>query len=102
MQDAAGAGDWCSAGMIHNLCKKGRVALETLKVKELETSLQYGQFLGAANCCFFGARGLMYNLTLPEVNNLYKNYLKMKEIKVNKTEKGFEIGNKSFDFLPLL
>lgn len=102
VQDSAGAGDWCSAGMIHNLCKEGRVSLETLKVKELENSLQYGQFLGAANCCFFGARGLMYNLNFLEVNNLYKNYLKIKEIKLNKTEKGFEIGNKPFDFLQLL
>lgn len=65
--DAAGAGDWCSAGIIHKLC------LETVKDNSLGTikeALKYGQALGAINCSFSGARGIMYNLSIGQLRGL--------------------------------
>jgi sugar/nucleoside kinase (ribokinase family) len=65
--DAAGAGDWCSAGIIDLLGKNGAKTLLKAKNSEIEYALKYGQALGALNCCYNGARGLMYNLAIDEV-----------------------------------
>ncbi|MBS1668946.1 MAG: hypothetical protein JST58_16345 [Bacteroidetes bacterium] len=68
--DSAGAGDWCSAGIIHMLGKNGAKGLRASSISEIETALEYGQLLGAANCLYEGARGLMYNSDLTKINNL--------------------------------
>lgn len=59
--DAAGSGDWCTAGLIHGLFNrsKGRVEITN---KIVEDALEFGQALAALNCCFMGARGAMYAL----------------------------------------
>ena len=59
--DAAGAGDWCTAGIIFNLFKK-KNEIENLEISEIIHSLQFGQILSALNCTYEGARGLMYNV----------------------------------------
>lgn len=61
VRDAAGSGDWCTAGMIHSLMTSG-MTVEQL-VKDSDTvvlAIRYGQALAALNCGFEGARGLMY------------------------------------------
>lgn len=58
--DTAGAGDWCTAGIIESLLSKEK-NLETLPRKIIESSLKFGQILSAINCTYEGARGLMYN-----------------------------------------
>lgn len=62
-KDAAGAGDWCSAGIIHLLGSAGRVGLENLRTRDVETALNFGQTLAALNCYYEGARGSMYKLS---------------------------------------
>ncbi len=63
-QDAAGAGDWLSGALIHNLCPGGAKRLNKRGFDELVHGLNFGQGLAAWNCGFPGARGSMY--TVPE------------------------------------
>ena len=58
--DAAGSGDWLTAGLIHSIRQN---TMETLSQKKLESALNFGQALASLNCSFVGARGIMYNLT---------------------------------------
>lgn len=61
IQDAAGAGDWCTAGIIHLLCTSGRKVLLKTGIKRIHKALEFGSVLGAMNCFYDGARGLMYH-----------------------------------------
>jgi fructokinase len=63
--DAAGAGDWCSAGIIHVL---GPMTsnVESLSINAIKKALDFGQYLGGLNCKYLGARGLMYNWDLEQ------------------------------------
>jgi sugar/nucleoside kinase (ribokinase family) len=57
LRDAAGAGDWCTAGFLYQLdWKKGREFCE-LEADELSQALMFGQALAALNCQHVGARG---------------------------------------------
>lgn len=70
--DSAGAGDWCSAGVIDSLCKEGIISFNSSSVESVKKALQYGQLLGALNCCFDGARGIMYSIPKIDFNKLVK------------------------------
>ncbi len=59
--DAAGAGDWCTAGFINKLGLNGRNSFEEASEVDIVNALRYGQALSAINCKFNGARGIMYN-----------------------------------------
>jgi len=61
-RDAAGCGDWCSAGIIHLLGRDGSANLENINNNDLVEALRFGQALAALNCQFEGARGGMYVL----------------------------------------
>jgi fructokinase len=61
--DSAGAGDWCSAGVIHLLGTRGAQILDTLQKPRLLSALRFGQALAAVNCGFEGARGAMMAMT---------------------------------------
>src|SRR5690606_12425384 len=73
--DTAGAGDWCSAGIIGSILEKGNLDLKTIDKNFLKTSLLYGQVLGAINCLYPGARGLMYNLSKDSFESIVSNLL---------------------------
>jgi fructokinase len=60
VKDTAGAGDWCSAGIISMLGAKGRKGFENTSAAQLEAGLRYGQALAAWACGFKGPRGGMY------------------------------------------
>jgi fructokinase len=62
IKDNAGAGDWTSAGLIHQLFGDGRRSLRSLTKATVTEALAYGQALAALNCQFEGARGAMYQL----------------------------------------
>jgi fructokinase len=61
LRDAAGSGDWCTAGLIHGLMASG-ASVEKLVTDPSAVALatRQGQALAAINCGFEGARGLMY------------------------------------------
>ncbi len=61
VKDAAGAGDWCTAGIIHRLGQKGLQGLQQVASAQLLDALCFGQALAAWNCGFEGARGGMYS-----------------------------------------
>ena len=65
--DTAGAGDWCSAGVIHALNKYNPQSINHISNTILSEILSFGQALAALNCQYSGARGNMYHMTL---NNL--------------------------------
>src|ERR1035438_10269015 len=60
LMDAAGSGDWCTAGILDKLGKSGLRGLRTINRNMLNSALAYGQALAAWNCRFEGARGGMY------------------------------------------
>ncbi|MCK9918024.1 PfkB family carbohydrate kinase [Microbacteriaceae bacterium K1510] len=61
--DGAGAGDWTTAGLIHNLGTSGTKVFDTLQKARLLAALRFGQALAAINCSFEGARGAMMAMT---------------------------------------
>ncbi len=60
--DTAGAGDWCSSGIIRKLISNNLNGLSDFTEETIIKSLKYGQILGAINCLYSGARGLMYKV----------------------------------------
>jgi fructokinase len=58
--DAAGSGDWCTAGVIYSLFN--RTSTREIIENDVHDALLFGQALAALNCCFIGARGAMYAL----------------------------------------
>ena len=63
LSDAAGSGDWLTAGLIDQLCRAGVAGLRTIDMTSLIAALDYAQSLSAWNCAFEGARGGMYGMT---------------------------------------
>jgi len=62
IKDAAGAGDWCSVGIIHKLGSGGFDKFKKLKEDDIVKALNTGQAYAALSICFNGARGIMYQL----------------------------------------
>jgi sugar/nucleoside kinase (ribokinase family) len=60
LRDAAGAGDWCTAGVISQLCHRGPQGLESASENDVHTALRRGQAMAAWTCHYDGARGGMY------------------------------------------
>jgi fructokinase len=73
VKDTAGAGDWCSAGIIHALCRFGRDYFEASPSEELINAINLGQALAALKCYFTGARGLMYYIARNKLATLVQN-----------------------------
>ncbi len=58
--DTAGAGDWCSAGLLYRLFLNTKVITSDIfSHNDLCTALRFGQALSALNCMYGGARGMM-------------------------------------------
>lgn len=60
LRDTAGAGDWCTAGLLHILAQRGLAGLRRASPAKVREAMEYGQALAAWNCEFEGARGGMY------------------------------------------
>ncbi len=62
--DAAGAGDWCTAGFLYALDSLAiEAAPSDLGYNRIHAALKAGQFLAAMNCATIGARGLMRSVS---------------------------------------
>lgn len=75
--DTAGAGDWCTAGIISAFFSHN-YSLESISENQLEETLRFGQILSAFNCTFEGARGLMYNMSFDDLILKAENILSAK------------------------
>ncbi|GAI67056.1 unnamed protein product, partial [marine sediment metagenome] len=73
IKDTAGSGDWCSAGIIHAICRFGREHFKNLTHEDIQYSINFGQALAALNCYYTGARGLMYNVSKENLEILIQN-----------------------------
>lgn len=62
LRDTAGAGDWCTAGLVDKLYRGGARALEAADDSIVRDALRYGQALAAWTCGFEGPRGGMYTV----------------------------------------
>jgi sugar/nucleoside kinase (ribokinase family) len=67
VRDTSGAGDWCSAGILHHLGRGGADGLLAATGDQLGEAIRFGQALSAWNCGFEGARGGMYERTRLEL-----------------------------------
>lgn len=74
-RDAAGAGDWCSVGILHMLGQAGAAGLRSASPKLIERGIRFGQALAAWNCGYEGARGGMYESNAAEVRNFAKQLM---------------------------
>lgn len=61
LTDTAGAGDWCTAGLLYELHRQRQhiSALHAISDDSLERALIFGQALSALNCLAQGARGIL-------------------------------------------
>jgi fructokinase len=62
VRDTAGAGDWCSAGLLHRLARGGLEGVLKASSDQLESALGFGQLLAVWTCQYEGARGGMYSV----------------------------------------
>jgi sugar/nucleoside kinase (ribokinase family) len=58
IHDTAGAGDWCTAGMLYELFGAAADA-RTIDCEAIQHALAFGQVLSTLNCMTEGARGLL-------------------------------------------
>lgn len=77
--DSAGAGDWCTAGIIKMLLSKS-IKFSDISKDEIIKALQFGQILSSINCTFEGARGLMYAVPSNELL-LYVQHIMTSSVK---------------------
>jgi fructokinase len=87
--DSAGAGDWCTAGIIMNLF--GSKPISRISESDIFRAIRFGQALSALNCRFEGARGLMYNASKRELFDI------LDEIDLSSTHH-IDAGNPTNDF----
>lgn len=59
LHDTAGAGDWCTAGMIYHLFSRELGRHSVVDYNALTSALSFGQSLSTLNCMTEGARGLL-------------------------------------------
>lgn len=102
LTDTAGAGDWCSAALIHVLGSLTQAELEELRVDEIEAAIDLGQFLGALNCGYMGARGLMQYKSVDNIKEIIREYNKTGEVMWNSKPIQLDTGLTTFDFSSLL
>ena len=66
LKDTAGAGDWCTAGLLSKVATKGFAGFSAMSDEQILEAIRFGQALAAWNCRFEGARGGMYAMSKPQ------------------------------------
>jgi fructokinase len=78
LRDSAGAGDWCTVGIISALGSLGPQALAQAAPEDLESAIRRGQAMASWTCRYDGARGGMYASTKAEFDKAIRDILKGK------------------------
>lgn len=100
--DAAGAGDWSTAGIIIKLAYDGAVQFFQKSDKEIQAALKTGQAFGALNCLFDGARGMMYHLSPDEIIKHVQELLENKRLTLIFYQSKQKLLKEPFDIKSLL
>ena len=80
--DEAGAGDWCTSGIIHSLGRYGANSFWRTRSKGIGKALELGQALAAISCRFKSARGVMYSHSLQEFSSFVLGLVKGQVVSV--------------------
>lgn len=72
--DTAGAGDWCTAGLLFFLVNNYPKSKSYLNKNDVIGALQFGQALSAISCSFMGSQGLLYNDLNEQLRSLLCHY----------------------------
>ena len=80
--DAAGSGDWCTAGVLHKLARGGLAGFRRVNPGRLREALRYGQALAAWNCSYESARGGMYEASRPQFDRQIRALLSGKTFRI--------------------
>jgi fructokinase len=88
VKDTAGAGDWCSTGIINTLGHNGINGFNNLKKDAIIMALNTGQAFSALSICFNGARGIMYELDNKKFIVAVKQIMTSKLSKIEKILSG--------------
>lgn len=83
LRDAAGAGDWMTAGFIDFIAQAGATGFEGVPRDILEEGLRTGQAFSAWACGFEGARAGMYRQTQAEVRERVEHTLSGRRSRVD-------------------
>ncbi len=79
--DTAGAGDWCTAGMIQHLVgDKKPLNINAINYNQLHKALRFGQALSALNCMTVGAQGLTKAIPLTDIKEQAKRLMNSKVV----------------------
>jgi sugar/nucleoside kinase (ribokinase family) len=76
VRDSAGAGDWCTAGIISSLGLLGPEMLAKATLEDFQTALIRGQAMAAWTCRYDGARGGMYASSKDDFDEAISDILK--------------------------
>ena len=79
LRDSAGAGDWCTAGLIHSLGVNGLDGFRKTSNQKIECALLFGEALAALKCRYKGPRGIMYNISKDDFESLIYSILEGKK-----------------------
>lgn len=81
-KDAAGSGDWCTAGILHKLARGGLRGFRRVNEDRIEGAIRYGQALATWNCAFESARGGMYEVSKAQFDRQIRALLSGKSIRL--------------------
>ena len=76
LRDAAGAGDWCTAGLLHKVGSRGRAGFARVDDDVIFRALRFGQALATWACAFESARGGMYQVTRRQFDRQIRRLLR--------------------------
>lgn len=76
IRDSAGAGDWCTAGIISSLGMLGPEKLAKATLEDFQKALKRGQAMASWTCRYDGARGGMYASTKDDFDRAISDILK--------------------------
>jgi sugar/nucleoside kinase (ribokinase family) len=88
-RDTAGAGDWCTAGLLHALASRGLAGLKSATIKKIVDASAFAQALAAWNCGFEGARGGMYECSVEDFRSSLEQILETKSHKIVTLDEDF-------------
>lgn len=75
-RDTAGAGDWTTAGILHEL--RGELSRSALTAERMRSVLRVAQAFGATSCRYPGARGMMEHVAAKRVLEVARHLSKQR------------------------